>query len=377
MVDMGFVDIIRKIADERGKDIFLEPKKLKALLSDYIKNEYKKESLLLFRILEADIVKIINTAEDIAYCRQGLVKRLEDDYGFSPSKSGEMLDLLFHVLRGNELQTAVARNTALQPTEKIKTKTEGFSKLRLIHAIYAKDSTLSVAFSSDSKYIVSGSWDKTIKLWDAKNRQLIRTYKGHKETIVSVAFSPNDKYIVSGSWDKTIKLWDTENGQLIRTYKGHKDMLVSVAFSPDGKYIVSGSVGTLKLWDVENGLLIRTYEEGHEYSIPSVAFSPDGKYIVSGSESTLKLWDVENGLLIRTYEEGHECSGISVAFSPDGKYMVSGLEKTLKLWDAENGLLICTYDGHEDEVVSVAFSPDGKYIVSGSADGMLKFWHLE
>jgi len=108
MLEKDFIDVIQKISDEMGKDIFLESKKMKSLLLDYTKNEFKKESSLLTAILETDSVNFINRAENLADCKQFLVKRLEDDYSLSPQKSSEMLDLLFLVLRGVTIQASVS-----------------------------------------------------------------------------------------------------------------------------------------------------------------------------------------------------------------------------------------------------------------------------
>ncbi|MCA2859822.1 MULTISPECIES: hypothetical protein [unclassified Microcystis] len=196
------------------------------------------------------------------------------------------------------------------------------------------NSVLSVNFSPDGKTLVSGSDDKTIKLWNVETGQEIRTLKGHDSSVWSVNFSPDGKTLVSGSWDKTIKLWNVETGQEIRTLKGHDSSVLSVNFSPDGKTLVSGSDDkTIKLWNVETGQEIRTLK-GHDNSVNSVNFSPDGKTLVSGSwDYTIKLWNVETGQEIRTLK-GHDFYVNSVNFSPDGKTLVSGsADKTIKLWN--------------------------------------------
>ncbi len=236
----------------------------------------------------------------------------------------------------------------------------------------------SIAFSPDGKYALSGSHDKTLKLWNAESGKEIRTLEGHSYGVTSVAFSPNGKYALSGSDDKMLKLWDVEGGKEIRTFAGHSYLVRSVAFSPDGKHALSGSGDkTLKLWDVEGGKEMRTFA-GHSDWVRSVAFSQDGKYALSGSkDKTMKLWDVASGIEIRTLA-GHSSDVTSVVFSPNGKYALSGSDdETLKLWDVESGKEIRTFAGHSHWVNSVAFSPDGKYALSGSTDKTLKLWDVK
>ncbi|WP_165841048.1 WD40 domain-containing protein [Larkinella punicea] len=241
----------------------------------------------------------------------------------------------------------------------------------------------SLAYSPNGRYVLSGSVDRTLKLWEFGTGKLLRTFEGHLYSVNSAVFSRNGMYILSGSSDSTLKLWQVNTGKLVRTFEGHAGWVTSVAFSPNGKLVLSGSDDkTIKLWDVNTGKLMQTFE-GHADEVNSVAFSPNEKYIVSGSDDyygstdgTVKLWDVRTGTLIRMLK-GHTDNVKSVAVSPDGKYIVSGSDdETLKLWQVTTGKLIQTFKGHAASVSSVLFSQDGSQIVSLDDDNSVRFWEV-
>jgi uncharacterized protein with WD repeat len=356
MATPSFEDIIQKIVDKKGKDIFHDKKRLKALILDYTKNEFERDRKLLSTLLDAKCVKVINEAEDLVQCKLDLAKRLEEKHNQDRQKSVDMLDILFNVLLWR------------------------WPVIRVFEGSSAPVVSIST-FSSDCKFIatVAGTLGH-ISFWKAENEQRVCTPKGHDKAVSSVTFSPDGKLVVSGSYDNTLKLWKAENGQLVRSLEGHGKAVLSVAFNPNGKFIVSGSDdNTLKLWNAENGKLIRTFE-GHNKGVLSVAFSPDGKLIASGSDdNTLKLWDTEKGQLLRTFE-GHGKPVSFLAFSPNGKLIVSGssYDNKLKLWEAERGQHIRTF-GYGQIASAVSFSPDGKFIVSKSNQGAdtLTIWETE
>ncbi|MCF3570105.1 serine/threonine protein kinase [Planktothrix agardhii 1806] len=238
-------------------------------------------------------------------------------------------------------------------------------------------SVTSVAFSPDSRTLASGSWDRTIKLWDVHSQGQIATLTGHSDFVRSVAFSPDGRKLASGSEDKTIKLWDVHSQGKIATLTGHSNHVPSVAFSPDGQTLASGSYKTIKLWDVQSQGKIATLTE-HSNWVRSVAFSPDGRTLASGSEdNTIKLWDVQSQGQIATLT-GHSRWVRSVAFSPDGRTLASGSDdKTIKLWDVHSQSQIATLTGHSNYVCSVAFSPDGRTLASGSDDKKIKLWDVQ
>jgi WD40 repeat protein len=77
-----------------------------------------------------------------------------------------------------------------------------------------------VAFSPDGKQVVSGSWDNTVRLWDAATGTALQTLEGHLSSVASVAFSPDGKQVVSGSWDNIVRLWDAATGTALQRLEG-------------------------------------------------------------------------------------------------------------------------------------------------------------
>jgi WD40 repeat protein len=204
---------------------------------------------------------------------------------------------------------------------------------------------------------------------------------GHSQSPVSdVAFSPDGRYVLTGSNDTTIKLWDAATGREIKTFSGHKDPVLSVAFSPDGRFALSGSMEEVKLWDVNTGREIRTFAgRGVGRLQNAVAYSPDGRYIWFRSEpesNALDLRDVSTGEKIRKFT-GHKYPVGSVVFSSDGRYALSAsYDKTIKLWDMYTGQEIRTFSGHSGSIKSISLSPDGRYALSASSDKIVKLWDV-
>ncbi|KAJ7745956.1 WD40-repeat-containing domain protein [Mycena olivaceomarginata] len=242
------------------------------------------------------------------------------------------------------------------------------------------DQVFSIASSPDGQRIISGSGDKTVRIWDAAMGTVIgEPLQGHDDWVSSVAFSPDGQRIVSGSGDKTVRIWDAATGAAIgKPLRGHYDSVLSVVFSPDGQRIVSGSSDkTVRIWDTATGAAIGEPLQGHDDWVRSVAFSPDGQRIVSGSrDETVRIWDAATGAAISEPLQGHNDQVWSVAFSPDGQRIVSGSgDKMMRIWDAATGAAIGKpLQGHDDSVLSVAFSPDGQRIVSGSRDTTVRIW---
>lgn len=241
------------------------------------------------------------------------------------------------------------------------------------------------AISPDNKRIISASSDKTLKVWDVASGRLLyvlgdpsRTAisERHLDKVTGCAISRDGTRIVSCSYDRTLRIWDAGTGRLLSTIEGHSDWCTACAIGgPDGRYILSASVDTmLKLWDFTSGKLLSILW-GHGGWVSACAISPDGGRVVSASEDrTLKVWDASTERLLFTLR-GHFDAVNACAISPDGSRVVSASDdRTLKIWDLVDGNLISTYAGHLSSVRSCAFSPDGRWIASASDDRTLRLW---
>ncbi len=231
-----------------------------------------------------------------------------------------------------------------------------------------------LAISSDGSQIISGSRDKTLKVWDFKSGKLLKTLQGHKNPVSCLVVSPDGNHVVSSSSDNNLNFWDLKSGKMIRTITGKKENVNSLQISPDGKQVLSGVGANLNSYFIETGRKSKTIKsEQNEFNL--FAISPDGEYVISKA-APMKVWDLATGKPIRTLEK-YAGSISSLTVSGDGNHVIAGTyEREVVIWDFNSGEIIHKFHGHLDAVLSLAVSPDEKHIISGSRENTIKLWKL-
>ena len=136
-----------------------------------------------------------------------------------------------------------------------------------------------MAFSPDGTRLASGSFDQTIRIWDAASGVELGILKGHLGRINSVAFSSDGTRLASGSGDNTVKTWEVASGKELATFRGHSRGVTSVVFSPDGCRLASvsedfGKSVEVKLWDAASG---KEIAEKPSFALSSAYVNPDWK----------------------------------------------------------------------------------------------------
>lgn len=264
-----------------------------------------------------------------------------------------------------------------------------------------------LSLSQDSRYCLSASWDKTLRLWDLESGKSTVTFVDHEKDVLSCSFSADNRQIASGSMDKSIKIWNTV-GQCKYTVQedAHNDWVSNVRFSPDTKNPVlatSSWDGTIKIWD-SNTMTLKNTFNGHTNAVLSLDFAQRSHYLASGGkDGNIMLWNVQEGSFLKHKE--HDASINQVLFSPIKYWIVAATDNGILVWNLPKDKVIARLTVQDDELddikletevvdedldekkkklklqrdvacTSIAWNKDGNLLFAGFADNKIRVYEV-
>lgn len=222
----------------------------------------------------------------------------------------------------------------------------------------------------------------TVYVRNLESDKEVAQLRGHNEGVASVAISPDGKQILTGSRDKTIRLWSIAAAKEVRKMEGPRDQVSAISFAGNGQHALSGSGdGVIALWDLATEKQLWQSEGVIVPSFRCAAITKNQNTVVTGgsygSNADLSAWETGPPPAVKTRFRGHTANVNCLALSQDESRLISGSsDKTVRLWDFKDGREIRRFDGHSAMINGVSFSPDGTQAVSASDDGTIRLWGL-
>jgi len=230
-----------------------------------------------------------------------------------------------------------------------------------------------MSIDPSNEWFVTGSADRTIKIWDLASGVLKLTLTGHINTVRGLAVSPRHPYLFSAGEDKKVLCWDLEYNKVIRHYHGHLSGVYCLDMHPTLDVLVSGGRdSTARVWDMRTKQNIFVLS-GHNNTVGSVVCQASEPQIVTGSQdSTIRFWDLAKGAC-STVLTHHKKSVRALAVHPSEYAMLSGSPDNIKKWKFPEGKFLHNFSGHNSIVNTLAINKDN-VVFSGADNGTMWFW---
>mmetsp|Transcript_37641 Transcript_37641/g.150106 ORF Transcript_37641/g.150106 Transcript_37641/m.150106 type:complete len:603 (-) Transcript_37641:890-2698(-) len=241
-----------------------------------------------------------------------------------------------------------------------------------------------VATTRRGELIGSCSGDGSVRLWKGSelsldsNQTPEAVLKGHEGDVYTVYFHPGGNHLVTGGYDKTLKLYDIRTGQVVRTFEGHNSSVSRAIFNPRGNLIISGSKdSTIKCWDVLSGLCVKTFSS-HLGEVTSVELNSSGSMLLSSSkDNSNRLWDLALGKPIRRYKEHQNTSKnfIRSSFGPRERVIIGGSEDGfVYIWDRDTKSVVQKLGPCDGPVYNAQWNTKQSLLASCGYDGVVRTW---
>jgi WD40 repeat protein len=230
-----------------------------------------------------------------------------------------------------------------------------------------------VALNGDAKRLVTGSYDRSVKVWDLSTgenplAELKPTaeLKDLDQPVTSVALNEAGTHVAIGLQDGSVRLWEIARGTQTVQLNAHAAAVKSVAFARDGSRFVSGSDdGSARIWSTQPGADGAVLHLGSP--VTAEAASADGARFVTSSDRVAQIWASKSRHPL--FALPHDAEVSDVAMSQDGTRVVTGTRNgNVTIWDATNGLPLRELPQHPGAISSLAMSADAPRIATGSED---------
>jgi len=232
----------------------------------------------------------------------------------------------------------------------------------------------SLAVDPQNEFFVTGSADRTIKIWDLASGQLKLTLTGHIEQVTGLAVSPRHPYMFSCGLDKTVKCWDLEYNKVIRHYHGHLSGVYALTLHPTLDVLMTGGRdSTCRVWDMRTKQQVHCLS-GHDNTVCSILSQPTDPQVITGShDSTIKTWDLAAGKCSSTLTY-HKKSVRAMAMHPNEYAFASASADNIKKFKLPEGTLLHNMLDQQKAIVNcMAINEDG-VMATGGDNGSLWMW---